>query len=679
MRSPAALIETVGVAHAGDVLALAGIALVVVDARLCIVDLNEAAATMLGGRDAARGTRLCPDGECDDLRRLVETALEGQASSVFECACPLRDDPGAWCEVSCMPLGSTAALILRDVTAARRSEQRYRSIIETAVDGIIVIDEHGVIDSVNPAIERIFGYTRDELVGENVSVLMPEPDRSRHDSYIARYLASGDPKIIGIGREVTARRKGGSTFPLRLSVGVMTSGGRRMFTGIVSDLTERKAMEEELRRIEVRNRSLTEQAALRRVATAVASESDPQKVFDLVAHEAALLFGASAGLVCRFDNGVGAVVGRWYSGVAITALTLPLDGRSALAEVRRTGASARIDDAWDLGEDPVASLVGRSFRSRVAAPIPAPGGPWGAILLADFQPGGFAPGVEKRLADFAELVAMAVNNAATRARLSALAASDPLTGLANHRTFHERLHGEAARAVRHSHPLALVMVDIDHFKAINDSHGHDVGDRVLLEMSRRLRAEAREGEIVARVGGEEFAWILPETDLAGAHRAAQRLLATISSRPFPVVGRVTASAGVCDLHSAGNSEDLFRFADGALYWAKRQGRNLVCDYAPSALDSLSAAEHAARLEQAQALASIRVLARVVDAKDPSTTEHSVRVAAMAVRLATALDWESDRIARLHEAGLLHDVGKIGIPDAVLFKAGRLTDDEFAVI
>lgn len=675
--SPAALIESVGVARAGDIVGLAGIALVVVDTDLRVVDTNEYAAALLGRpRRAAPGALL---GLQDDLRRAIEAAVAGGAPGVCECACPLRADPGTWCEVTCVPLGSTVALLVRDITTFRQREERHRSIVETAADGIIVIDARGIIDSANPAVEKVFGYTADELVGRNVSMLMPEPDRSLHDSYVADYLATGKSRIIGIGRQVTAQRKDGSTFPMHLSVGQMTVGGRPMFTGIMSDLTERVAMEEELRRSEVTKRTLTEQAALRRVATVVASTEDPQVVFDLVAKEVAQLFGAAAGLVSRFDDGEGAVVGRWSSGANLTAATLPLSGRGAMAQVRHTGLPSRIDDYRALVDDPVAPLVGRFFRSGVAAPIPAPGGPWGAVLAADSRPGAFPAEAEHRLAEFAALVAMAVSNAAGRARLAALAANDPLTGLANHRTFHERLRGEAARAERHAHSLALVMLDIDHFKAVNDGYGHDVGDKVLLEVSRRLAAEAREGEVVARVGGEEFAWILPETNLAEAHCAAQRLLGALSSTPFPVVGTVTASAGVCDLHTAGSSEDLFRFADGALFWAKRQGRNQVCDYAPHALDSLSATEHAARLEKTQALSSIRVLARVVDTKDPSTTQHSLRVAAMAVRLATALGWDAERTSRMHEAGLLHDVGKIGVPDAVLFKPGRLTDEEFTVI
>ena len=125
---------------------------------------------------------------------------------------------------------------------------RLRSIINSAVDGIIVIDGRGRIESFNPGAERLFGYTQAEVVGHNVSMLMPAPYREEHDGYIGRYQTTGKAKIIGIGREVRGQRKDGTTFPLHLSVGEMTIGGERMFTGILHDLSDRVRVEEQLRK-----------------------------------------------------------------------------------------------------------------------------------------------------------------------------------------------------------------------------------------------------------------------------------------------------------------------------------------------------------------------------------------------------------------------------------------------
>ena len=135
------------------------------------------------------------------------------------------------------------------------SEARWRAVVDSAVDGIIVINAHGLVEAFNPAAERLFGYTAQEVLGHNVDMLMPSPYREEHDTYLSRYLATGRAKIIGVGREVRGLRKDGTTFPLHLSVGQITIQGERKFTGILHDLSTRLRMEEELR----------EQAALARL------------------------------------------------------------------------------------------------------------------------------------------------------------------------------------------------------------------------------------------------------------------------------------------------------------------------------------------------------------------------------------------------------------------------------
>jgi PAS domain S-box-containing protein len=132
-------------------------------------------------------------------------------------------------------------------TQLRASNARWQAVIESAVDGILVIDQSGRIETVNPAAERLFGYTEAELVGQNVSLLMPSPHREEHDRYLSRYLATGEARIIGIGREVTGLKRDGTTFPLHLSVGEIVVEGERRFTGILHDLSRRVRMEEQLR------------------------------------------------------------------------------------------------------------------------------------------------------------------------------------------------------------------------------------------------------------------------------------------------------------------------------------------------------------------------------------------------------------------------------------------------
>ncbi len=157
-----------------------------------------------------------------------------------------------------MPSNDNAYRLME--AALREKEQRLRAILEAAVEGIITIDERGIVDSINPAACRIFGYAPEEVVGQNVSMLMPSPDRERHDGYISNYVRTGHAKIIGIGREVVGQRKDGTSFPMDLSISEVRLGDRRLFTGMVRDITERKRAEEALRESEQRMRAILETA-----------------------------------------------------------------------------------------------------------------------------------------------------------------------------------------------------------------------------------------------------------------------------------------------------------------------------------------------------------------------------------------------------------------------------------
>ena len=183
-----------------------------------------------------------------------------------------RKDGGEFAvDVSLTPLatadGPWVMATVHDVSRRHRAEQalrereaRLKAVVDTALDAIITIDERGHIDAFNPAAEHLFGYRQDEIKGCNVACLMPEPDRSAHDGYLHHYLETGERRIIGIGREVLAQRRDGTLFPAELSVAELNVGGRRMFTGVVHDISVRKHAEarrvELLRDLEAANEEL---------------------------------------------------------------------------------------------------------------------------------------------------------------------------------------------------------------------------------------------------------------------------------------------------------------------------------------------------------------------------------------------------------------------------------------
>src|SRR5215831_447629 len=141
---------------------------------------------------------------------------------------------------------STQQKLARAAMALGESEERLRAILDTAVEGIITIDHRGIIESVNPAAAKIFGYQPAEIIGQNVNILMPSPYHEQHDEYIANYHRTGKARIIGIGREVSGKRKDGTVFPIDLSVSAIKLANRHLFTGFVRDITDRKRLEKEI-------------------------------------------------------------------------------------------------------------------------------------------------------------------------------------------------------------------------------------------------------------------------------------------------------------------------------------------------------------------------------------------------------------------------------------------------
>lgn len=170
----------------------------------------------------------------------------------------------------------------------RESLERHRAILDTAVDGIITISEAGLIESFNRAAERIFGYRADEVIGRNVSMLMPEPDRGRHDSYVSNYVQTGRARVIGIGREVTGLRRDGSTFPMDLAIGEVHLPNRRLFTGITRDISDRKAAELEARRRLDDLAHVSRLASMGELASTLAHEVN-QPLTAIVTHASACL------------------------------------------------------------------------------------------------------------------------------------------------------------------------------------------------------------------------------------------------------------------------------------------------------------------------------------------------------------------------------------------------------
>ncbi len=275
---------------ASSILAATGVLLVALDTEGRIVHFNRACEKATG---YARAEII---GDCIWDRLLVPGQIE-EVKAVFH---NLVDTPGPsehenywvaktgericvhWFNTSIRDAGGNVRWVIGaglDITEKKKAQieleehaARLRAVVETAVEGIITIDERGLIESVNPAAERLFGYPAGSLLGRNVKMLMPTPHRDRHQSYIERYLRTGKASIIGIGREVTGLRKDGTTFPIELAISDVTLPDRRLFTGIVRDLSERRLAEKRERQRLAEHAHAARLAALGEMASGIAHE-----------------------------------------------------------------------------------------------------------------------------------------------------------------------------------------------------------------------------------------------------------------------------------------------------------------------------------------------------------------------------------------------------------------------
>jgi diguanylate cyclase (GGDEF)-like protein len=276
------------------------------------------------------------------------------------------------------------------------------------------------------------------------------------------------------------------------------------------------------------------------------------------------------------------------------------------------------------------------------------------------------------------LLAIALYQRSTHSALRAmrLALTDPLTGLGNHRHFHERLQRELLNAEEQARPLTLCLVDIDDFKRINDRFGHPSGDRVLSLIATRLR----QGGEAFRLGGDEFALLLADHDESTALTAAESIVGRISTVDFDHIGPVTVSAGLATFPVQGHGRDeLIRLADSALYWAKEHGKNRVRFYRPDIVELAELKRLAAGPDKAARYRAAASLAKAVDARDTYTGSHSERVTELAARVAVRLGLDAEQVELTRLAASLHDLGKLAIPEELLQKAGTLTDSQRLVL
>ena len=487
------------------------------------------------------------------IKRLQETMTAVEADGDLSRRVQITGDT----EITRMAIAFNALMSNLQITKNQRdnierallsSETRTRIVLENVGVGIIVIDEAGVIETFNPAAEQIFGYAGHEIIGRNVSLLMPEPHRSLHGGYLKRYLETGKPQLLktgepavfGVTREVFGLRKNGDSFPVALKTTEVWIEGRRFFIASARDISHRKQNEQDLR------------------IAAIAFET-----------QEGIMITDSAHFIIRVNH-------------AFTGLT----GYSADEAIGKTPDLLK-SERHDAAFYP-------SMWEIIARDKYWQGEIWSQRKNGDIYPIWLTTtavtDAEGQVTHYVSVFSDITLRKMADEQIHRLAFYDPLTNLPNRSLLRDRLQLALAHSARHRTHGAILFIDLDNFKILNDTKGHNIGDLLLIEVARRLHDCVRSGDTVARLGGDEFVIMLEDLSVEASSAAAtaqeigEKVLLSMS-RPFTLQGfdhHSSSSIGISlFLDNMTSMDELFKYADSAMYQAKTSGRNAIRFFDPA--------------------------------------------------------------------------------------------------
>lgn|GEM_PF-2370608 len=439
------------------------------------------------------------------------------------------------------------------------SEASARSILETATDAIVALSPDGRIVDVNPAALALFRGNRGDLIGRDlISTLAVAEERE--------VLRTGLAGLTKLGGEVAPQfntrllRVDGEPFPAEVTVGVVELNGTYRIHAFARDTTERAAV------AAAAQRYLEDLQALLIVGQKLVTAPTGRTTRSMICSTALDMAGAVQVLLFEIDHDDLRVVASAGRATAITRIPR-LGGSSMVATVAISGEAVFVGC---LADDP---RVNPTLSAQTGAksgywqPLQASAGVSGVlVVLWDQELDELDARTRSVLQVLASQAEVALQISELVDQLQDLARIDGLTGIPNRRTFDETLAVEVDRASRSGRPLSLVMLDLDHFKRFNDAHGHQAGDRFLVETAAAWKDELRPSDVIARYGGEEFVVILPDCPSEAALKVASRLRADVPSGQ-------TVSAGVATWIAGESGAEIVGRADAALYRAKAAGRD----------------------------------------------------------------------------------------------------------
>jgi diguanylate cyclase (GGDEF)-like protein/PAS domain S-box-containing protein len=513
---------------------------------------------------------------------------DGSDLSVLLTLQPLTDGQGA--VTGSFGVARDVTEIKRAEEALRQSHEMFEALFESSPDAMLAVDVDGRIVRLNFQVERLFGYSRGELLGQPVEKLIPEHSRLAHPERSLDHHS----QVRAEESELRGRRKDGNEFPVEIGLSLLQTQTGNLVVSVIRDVSLRKQADKALKETHDRlNRALRnaerqsrEAAKLSELVDILQSCQSLREAYEITASTLRTTLSYLAGAVC--------ITGPSHNLVEVTASW----GDSPVTE-----KTFRPEDCWALRRNRVHQVKDPSSPLRCGhvrgnppggyfcVPLTAQSETFGVLYMECSPETAADPAPRERRADHVDIevrqatalgerLSLAFGNLRLREALRTQSIRDPLTNLFNRRYMEESLEREMARSARGGEPVALLLLDIDHFKNFNDTFGHQGGDTLLRTLGEFLSQRTRGQDVACRYGGEEFAIILSGASKESAQQRAQLLREDLKhmmvEHAGQIVSKITFSIGVAVAPEHGSSaSELLRAADASLYRAKEQGRDRI--------------------------------------------------------------------------------------------------------
>lgn len=497
-----------------------------------------------------------------------------------------KDGSIFWADLAVAPIHDEHGVIqsvigiVTDITERVQVEETYHALVDLSLQGLsITQDRRNVF--VNRASTLLTGYSQAELLAmfpaEQNPLVHPDDREFMEEQFLKHLEGNAPPERY----EYRIVRKDGEVRWIEAFHARMTYRGRPAIQSTAIDITERKRAEEALQQ------RVHELEALRATMNEILRELDQETRHRAILERAVQLLKAASGQLALYDA-------ERHDLLILACYHMEPDVTGTRQPLTHGGTERVIQSRQPLVIPDYSNWAGRlpqytalNAQTLLLVPLLAGEQVLGIISIGDARPGRIFTNTDRDLLTlFAQQATLAIQNAQLLAEAQRLATTDPLTELANRRSFFDLAQREFERARRYGHALSIMMLDIDHFKQVNDTYGHMAGDQVLRTLAWHCQAVLRAIDIIGRYGGEEIVMLLPDTDDIGAHRVAERLRRHPAQTEIPTNSgdmRITVSVGVATTDDATTItlERLIDQADQALYVAKQAGRNRVRVWTPA--------------------------------------------------------------------------------------------------